>query len=150
MIDTCRFCGAAAVTPPGEGAGRWYECDSWVSSDEHEQGDTCRIAELDRQATHLRSIVDRLRDEMAKWSEPDMWWDADNPEHCTIDEPSQLADDLEIGTVFECLAARQLPNRFYRVVAGKDNDGEFSDEYLDVQEISRAAYKAAEAAKEGE
>ncbi len=86
----------------------------------------------------------------AKLTTPDMWWDAEDPGHTSLDDPQLLADSMNMGGVFQCLAARQLPDVYYEVISGHDNDGEPSDNFVDVREITREEYDRvrAEAARE--
>lgn len=62
-----------------------------------------------------------LRAERAKLTTPNMFWEEDCDGDSAVEDPSEIADRLDIGAVFCLMCARSLPDAYF--VVGVDERG---------------------------
>jgi hypothetical protein len=87
-----------------------------------------RLAELKRtrmfyaaDASGDIAIICELLAHIATLEQPDMFWEIECDGDNAVDDPAQIADNLDIGTVFALSCAKKLPEAFY--VAEADDQG---------------------------
>lgn len=81
--------------------------------------------------------------ELERLATPNMFWDEDCDGDNAVDDPTDIADNLDIGCVFSLMCARSLPDAYF--VAGVDERGCTTATPASDEQI--AEYKAAKKAE---
>jgi len=101
----------------------------------------------------LLEIICELLDHVATLEQPDMFWEIECDGDNAVDDPAEIADNLDIGTVFCLMCAKKLPDVCF--VAEVDEQGrsvarpatdeetaEYKRQYKEMQDRRRAEWAA--------
>lgn len=106
----------------------------WAMAEAHFAAEIERLTDAlkraNAQAEHFEREWYLRGDEIERLSEPDHFWDADNPEHpaymCEEEVAENMASDDLLEVAVQVLCAKSLPQRTMIITASGDDDSDFT------------------------